>query len=124
VIGNAPTADPQIQGPAYLALWQNAPLAPGTELRATLPGPGPAQDALVAPRSAFVRHEGGVFVYVQTGTGGHERRLVTLGASRPDGIVVTEGVAAGDKLVVTGAQQLLATEVIGSAGGGDSDDNN
>ena len=33
------------------------------------------------------------------------------------GIVVTDGVAAGDKVVVTGAQQLLATELLGSAGG-------
>jgi len=31
--------------------------------------------------------------------------------------VVTDGVAAGDKVVVTGAQQLLATELLGSAGG-------
>ena len=71
------------------------------------------------PRGAFVRHEGGVFVYVQTEQGGFERRLVTLGAALTNGIVVATGVEANDKVVVTGAQQLLATELLGSAGGGD-----
>jgi len=117
VLGVAPSADPQTQGTGYLALWRTDPLPPGTALRAVLPTADGPKDVLVLPRSAFVRHEGGVFVYVQTAEGGFERRIVTTGPTLPTGIVVTDGVAEGDKVVVTGAQQLLATELLGSAGG-------
>jgi hypothetical protein len=117
VLGVAPSADPSAQGTGYLAVWRTDPLPPGTALRAVLPAVGELKNVLVLPRSAFVRHEGGVFIYVRTAEGGFERRLVTTGPTLESGIVVTDGVAAGDKVVVTGAQQLLATELLGSAGG-------
>jgi len=63
-----------------------------------------------------VRHAGGVFIYVQKDDGGFERRLVTLGPAMPSGFVIAEGVEDKDKVVITGAQQLLATELLGSAG--------
>ena len=119
VLGRAPTADAQIQGTGFLVLLRDHDTPTGAALRASVPAPGEAQKALVLPRGAFVRHEGGVFVYVQTEQGGFERRLVTLGAALTNGIVVATGVEANDKVVVTGAQQLLATELLGSAGGGD-----
>lgn len=119
LLGPAPLADPQAQGQGYLAVWRTAPLAPGTALTAEVTVPGDPQKVLVLPRSAFVRHEGGVFIYVKTKEGGFERRLVTTGVSLPAGLAVTEGVEEKDQVVVTGAQQLLATEVLGSAGGGD-----
>ncbi len=117
LLGSAPAADPQAQGTGYLALWRTGPLAPGTALRAVMTAPGDPQKVLVLPRGAFVRHAGGVFIYVQTAEGGFERRLVTLGSPVAAGLVVTEGVTEKDQVVVTGAQQLLATEVLGSAGG-------
>jgi hypothetical protein len=117
VLGVATSADPQTQGTGYLAVWRTDPLPPGTVLRAVLTTTGEPQEALVLPRSAFVRHAGGVFIYVQTAEGGFERHIVTTGATLATGIVVTDGVAGGDKVVVTGAQQLLATELLGSAGG-------
>lgn len=116
VLGLAPGADPQVQGTGYLALWRSAPLPAGTALWATVAA-GEPRPVLVLPRSALVRHEGGVFIYVQNAEGGFERRLVTTGPALPAGIVIADGVAAGDKVVVTGAQQLLATELLGSAGG-------
>ena len=121
LLGPAPAADPQSQGVGYLAVWRDHPLPPGTALRAALATSGEAEKGLELPRSAFVRHDGGVFVYVQTAAGGFERRLVTLGRALPDGIVVATGLEAGDKVVVTGAGQLLATEILGSTGGGDED---
>jgi hypothetical protein len=91
-------------------------------LRAILATGGEPKDVLVLPRSAFVRYEGAVFIYVQTKEGGCQRRLVTIGSELPAGLVVAEGVAAGDKVVVTGAQQLLATELLGSSAGGGGGD--
>jgi hypothetical protein len=116
LLGPAPLADPQAQGVGYLALWRTGAPAPGTALRAVLTAAGDPQKVLILPRSAFVRHEGGVFIYVKTAEGGFERRLATLGSTLPAGVVVTEGVAEKDQVVVTGAQQLLATELLGSAG--------
>ncbi|HVS50968.1 MAG TPA: hypothetical protein VHD62_01340 [Opitutaceae bacterium] len=121
LLGRAPSVDPQFQGPGFLALWRTDPLPPGAALRATLSLPGEPAHPLVVPRGAIVRHEGGTFIYVQTAAGGFERRIVTLGAALDDGIVVTEGVGADDKIVVRGAQQLLATELLGSAGGGEDE---
>jgi hypothetical protein len=122
VLGAAPSADPQAQGIGYLALWRINPLPPGAALRAILATGGEPKDVLVLPRSAFVRYEGAVFIYVQTKEGGCQRRLVTIGSELPAGLVVAEGVAAGDKVVVTGAQQLLATELLGSSAGGGGGD--
>ena len=51
----------------------------------------------------------------EAGLRGFERKLVTLGPVLESGVVVTEGLAPGEKIVVSGAQQLLATEVLGSA---------
>lgn len=118
VLGPAPTADPQVQGAAFLVLLRDHVVPAGAVLRASVPAPGEPQKALVLPRGAFVRHEGGVFIYVQTEKGGFERRLVTLGTPLASGIVVATGVEEKDKVVVTGAQQLLATELLGSAGAG------
>ncbi|HVZ64112.1 MAG TPA: hypothetical protein VG838_06400 [Opitutaceae bacterium] len=117
LLGSAPAADAQAQGAGYLALWKDHPLPPGTLLAAGLVLPGGKEKHLLLPRGAFVRHEGGVFVYVQTKEGGYERRLVTLGPGLSSGIVVNDGVKENDQVVVTGAQQLLATEILGSAGG-------
>lgn len=121
VLGPAPTADPQVQGTAYLVLLGDQLIPIGAALRATVPAPGETKQVLVLPRSAFVRHEGGVFVYVQTDKGGYERRIVTLGPTLTGRVVVTDGVEAQDKVVVTGAQQLLSTELLAATGGGAPD---
>ena len=121
LIGPAPVTDAQAQGLSYLALWEGVPPAPGTALRATLTVPGEPQKVMVVPRSALVRHEGGVFVYVKASDGGYERRLVEVARNLPDDGVALAGtvVDENDKVVVTGAQQLLANEILSALGGGD-----
>ncbi|HVZ65930.1 MAG TPA: hypothetical protein VG936_15295 [Lacunisphaera sp.] len=116
LVGAAPAVDPQAQGRGYLALWRGTPPPQGTELRAVLVLPGEPTAALVLPRGAFVRHQGAVFIYVQTSPGAAPvRRLVTLGPGVDAGLVVTEGVKPEERVVVTGAQQLLAAELLGNA---------
>ena len=113
LLGPLSTVDTQSGGTSLLALWRTSPLRPGAALRVMLTASGEPQKVLVVPRSAVVRHQGGTFVYVQI-EHGFERRLVTLGDSLPAGTVVKEGVAATDKIVVTGAQQMLSTEIMTS----------
>jgi hypothetical protein len=114
VLGPAPAADAQAQGVSYLALLRDTPPAPGTALRATLVGTGEPQKVLVVPRSALVRHEGKVLVFVQTADGGFQYRDVEVARNLPDGVAITGDVAEGDKIIVTGAQQLLADQILKS----------
>ena len=72
------------------------------------------------PKSAVVRYNGGAFVYVQSGDHNYERRLVTLGPSQPTGAVITDGLTESDKVIITGAQQMLSTEIM-KAGGGEEE---
>lgn len=113
VLGPASTVDPQLQGRGFLVLLRDHPLPAGTALRASLPGAGAAAPHPILPRSAFVRHEGSVFVFVQTAADTFVRRRVELGPSLPHGIAVNAGLDEHDRVVVTGAQQLLSQQLGG-----------
>ena len=117
VLGAAPVSDAQVLGSSYLAVWLGRPPAIGTALRASMAKPGQPQAALLVPRDALVRYEGGTFVYVQKEKGGYEKRLVEVARTVPAGVILASGIGAEDRVVVTGAQQLLATEVLGSTAG-------
>ena len=119
VLGPAPAADAQAQGVSYLALWRGQPLSPGSALRAVVASGSEPKKVLVVPRSALVRHMGGVFVYTKTPEGGYERRPVEVARTLADGVALASGVEAGDQVIVTGAQQLLAAEMFGALGGED-----
>ncbi len=111
VIGPAPTADAQAQGAALLALLHAPAPAPGTALLAWVGGGETARHGLRLPRSAIVRHGGQAFVFVATGEDAFERRRVELAPPQNDGVVVTGGVKADERVVVTGTQQLLSEEL-------------
>jgi len=115
VLGAAPTADPQVQGQGFLVLLRDHAVPGGAALRATLPGPGDAAKALVVPRSAVVYHQGSAWIYVLGEEDTFERKIVTLGRSVGDGVIIASGVEDNDQVVTTGAQQLLSAEL--QAGG-------
>jgi hypothetical protein len=112
VLGPVPAIDPQTQGTGYLALLRRADSLPvGTALRAFLPAGGGGQTALMVPDTALVQHQGLVFLYVQTGEGTFERKLVEPGRTLPNGVVITRGLEGKDRVVTVGAQQLLSAEL-------------
>ncbi len=115
LLGPASSTDSQLGGQSYLALWRGASLRPGAALRAMITGSGAPQKVVVVPNNSIVRYNGGNFVYVPSGEHGFERRLVTLGPAVAGGTAVTDGVTESDKIVVTGAAQLLSTEIMGSS---------
>jgi hypothetical protein len=119
VIGSAPDVDPQVQGWSYLALLSDCALPAGTEILAFLPIGETAASALAVPRSAVVFHQGGSYVFVPTAPDRFERRPVEIGRSVPAGLVITHGLTAQDRVVTTGAQQLLSAELLPAGGGGD-----
>ncbi|MCX6897556.1 MAG: hypothetical protein NT105_02545 [Verrucomicrobia bacterium] len=116
VIGSAPTADAQAQGAALLVLLRAPTPAPGAALLAWVSGSGAAQHGLRLPRSAIVRHEGQAFVFVAVGVDAFARRRVEIAPPQADGVIVMSGVKVDERVVVTGAQQLLSEE-LKTAGG-------
>jgi hypothetical protein len=113
VLGPAPTTDPQLQGDAYLALVAEGRPAVGTALRAAVPRQAEPLTGVGVPRAAILWSEGRAIVYVETSPGVFERRDVTLVAPLAGGSLVSDGVAAGDRVVTSGAAQLLSSAVLG-----------
>jgi hypothetical protein len=115
IIGAAPVADVQIQGLSYLVLLGAGAPPAGAALRATLTGAGEAEPAMVVPRSAIVYHQGSAWAFVLGEEDTFERKLVSLGRSVGDGVVVTHGLEDNEQVVTAGAGQLLSAEL--QAGG-------
>ena len=60
-----------------------------------------------------MRFNGGTWVYLQNSADQFERREVQLDSPLPNGWFVTSGLKPQDKIVTTGAQQLLSEELKG-----------
>jgi hypothetical protein len=119
-LGLAPVVDPQMQGRGFL-FWvrSNAGrLSPGEALIGYLKVPGEPLDGVVIPRDAVVRTEAAGWVYVLDKAGGESftRTEVALDHPTEAGWLVTQGVAAEDRIVVIGAQELLSIELKGAIG--------
>lgn len=72
-------------------------------------------DALVAPRHAVLRRENGYVVYVaqQDSNGWRaQARPVSLGVSRGDHVVITDGLEPGERIVVVGQQQVADGDML------------
>ena len=116
LLGPAPTTDPQAQGQAFLALIRDHAPPSGTTLAAWLVTDGAAQRGFRLPRTAVVQYGNGLFVFVQTGDTKFERKRIEAAISQREGVFVISGVAADDRVVMTGAQQLLSEELKGAGG--------
>jgi cobalt-zinc-cadmium efflux system membrane fusion protein len=69
---------------------------------------GPARPVVTVPAGAIVQDERRTTVFVERAKGEFERREVSLGPRRNDAIVVTSGLASGDRVVVDGTMLLMA----------------
>lgn len=116
-LGAAPAADPQMQAQGFLFLQKINPLPPGAAVVAWLTVPGEVESGVIVPREALIRHEGEVFVYVQTGDDKFARTEIELERPSDAGWFVHEGLKPQDKVVTAGAQQLLSEELKGQFGG-------
>ena len=112
-IWSAPTADPHLQGQGFLLRVeaQGFPLRPGTAVTARLESPGTAKPGVVIPEAALVRTGDSAWAYVQITPTQFERRHVVVTSHATRGWFVTSGFAAGDRIVVTGAEALLSEEL-------------
>jgi multidrug efflux system membrane fusion protein len=66
---------------------------------------GVVRDKIVVPRAAVQSGEGGSFVWIVNDDVAHKRD-VQIGANSGERIEITNGVNAGDKVVLRGAEKL------------------
>lgn len=115
ILGPAPLADTQLQGISLLASVAGHALPVGGALRATLPGPGGTTTALILPRSAVVYHQGSPWVFGLGEEDTFDRKLVSLGRTLGERVVIISGVEPVEQIASSGAGQLLSAEL--QAGG-------
>lgn len=111
-LGRAAATDPQVQGAGFIFVVTNAPaaLAPGLAVTGFLQLPGEPANGVIVPDAAVVRSNGRTWIYIQTGDAAFTRREISMDHPATGDWFVTNGVAAGDKVIVTGAQTLLSEE--------------
>jgi len=123
LVGLAPSVDSLTRAPVYVyRLAQTWPGAlPGAPVVALVPEPVGRTKGVLVPTDAVVQWQGLAWAYVQHGPGTFVR--VPVDASHPTsgGWLVTSGVAAGDTVVVRGAQLLLSEEFRSRVSVGDED---
>lgn len=112
-VGVAPQADSVTGGQTLLFTLQTgaAALQPGMPIVAHLDLPGEPRQGVVVPRSAIIRFAGRTWVYVRIDPEQLTRRLAPTDIATPTGWFVAEGLQAGDPVVVSGAQSVLAEEL-------------
>ena len=112
LVGSAPTADPVTRLPAYLyragRVWPGA--RPGAAVVVAVTDRTAFAHGVVVPDRAVVQWEGLAWVYVQHGARRFARIRLTTDRPVPGGFLAAGEVAAGDTVVVQGAEQLLSEE--------------
>ncbi len=103
-------ADTTLPGRSFFALLKGADAAEGERLLVWAPGAGPVLSGVKIPAAAVVIGNGKNWCYVEKKPGTYLRREVNAERPLADGYFVTEGVAAGDKVVTAAAGLLLARE--------------
>ncbi len=102
----------QGRGFVFLARPGATPLTAGEAVVGYLKLPGEAVAGAIIPRAAVVRTEGKGWAYVLSETGGaFTRREIALDHPTETGWFITNGITAGQHVVVTGAQMLLSVEL-------------
>jgi hypothetical protein len=122
-MGTAEQTDPRTHERIILfrvPIGDNKDLRPGRPAIAYVPAEGDPLKGVTVPESAVVRYEGKGWVYIADDDSIFERREVPLDhpSATGDGWFVNSGFTGDEKLVTTGAQQLLSQEVYSSIGGG------
>ena len=114
ILGAAPNADPGLQARALLVAIDAPPLPIGAALFARVEVAAVARGVWL-PAGAVVWNDGASAVFVARGANQFERRAVQLFPTRRAGFSIAQGLAPGDRFVVSGAQQLLSAQLVGAA---------
>ena len=103
-------ADASVPGRSFFGLLKNGDAGEGERLLVWAPATGPSQRGVVIPAAALVISDAKYWCYVETKSHVYVRRRIDPDRPVVDGYFVTEGIAAGDKVVTAAAGLLLARE--------------
>ena len=109
-VSPALTTDQGIQRETYFFKTATGKLRVGMNLDAWLPTSNTSLSGVYIPDQAIVWNDGQAWVYVQRGDDLYQRRLLHAAIPAIGGLFVQQGLVAGDKLVMRGAQMLLSEE--------------
>lgn len=111
-LGPAINVEPQTQGRGFLFLVKSGDhgFRPGEALIGFIQQPGEPFRGVLVPASAIIRAAGKAWIYLQTGDTTFVRRDIALDHPAEGGWLVTAGLSASDRVVVTGAQVLFSEE--------------
>ena len=121
-ISPAAEIDPRVQAEAFILTVQKPPfpLRPGAAITAQLNFGGEKRAGYIVPRSAILRHDGRVWIYVkEKDKDEFVRKPVELDSALAKGWFVEAehaGLEPDDAVVVRGAQILLSNEMKAAAG--------
>jgi hypothetical protein len=113
----APNVDPQMQGQGFIFMLKpnSLQLTVGQSVVGHLKIRGEPVAGVIIPRDAVVRTEGTGWIYVlNVASDAFTRIEVALDHPTEAGWFVTKGATASNRVVVTGAQQLLSFELKGA----------
>ena len=104
--------DPNTQGQPFVfrIVPSGLPLRPGQSVTAYLETSGNPRKGVLVPGDALIRAEGRTWVYVQSGQDRFIRREVRADQISAGGWFTASGFAAGERVVVTGAQVVFSEE--------------
>ncbi len=100
--------DPETRSVSVITELENPRRRLKPEMFARVRYEGPVRPVVTVPPGAIVQDEKRTSVFVARTRGEFERRDVTLGPRHKDAVVVTSGLAGGDRVVVDGTLLLMA----------------
>lgn len=104
----ASALDPETRSVRVIAELDNRRRLLKPEMFARVRYTGPARRVVTVPAGAIVQDERRTSVFVERARGEFERRDVSPGPRRNDAVVVLNGVASGERVVVDGTMLLMA----------------
>ena len=108
LLGAAPSADASVQGRGFLVLIKTKSLAPNTAIVGSIEVPGHDHDGFLIPAGALLQEGPETIVYVQATDDTFKKVGVEVDRMTEKGAFVTEGLAAANRVVVSGAHQILS----------------
>ena len=111
LVSRFPQVDPRIQGASFLYVAPaQGMLAPGLNVVAHL-AYGPRRKGVIVPPAAVIWWQGKPWAYIETASGEFTRQPLQANHLVAGGFFCTTGFTPGEKVVVRGAEELLAIEL-------------
>lgn len=103
-------ADATVPGRSFFAILRNSDVSEGERLIARV-AVGAPESGILVPYDAVLVNGGRYWCYVEEKAGSFVRTELDPGAPMDGGYFVKEGIAAGARIVTSGASQLLAKQL-------------